>query len=337
MFSELDEANQNGGSVPLSLTRWADQEPGGVVRLCELIGLYAETHRLDCGQIEKLLPLIHDLDGADAEAFAALLSKLHRLYPAPFDIALARYADQSGDNRPNDLLSFAEPGFSLDQELVVLNQIYMNLASVVHLQWGEQYEQIAPRVADMQLHFCSSELPDDVVWIVDGASPAWAVIVPLERGAAAVYFAENGVPVALWQGENERPKLSVTSGNITVDPYPILHSGETIVLALEEHANEIPTLRMDGELRVRMPANTITLVFYLLDGKTGEQLKSETLYNETRQQSSIVSNNSQLDGLAPGKYLCYFYFVQACVVNDGEGLFDRLGDDCYFWLEIPER
>ncbi|MBR3239724.1 MAG: hypothetical protein IKH34_07865 [Oscillospiraceae bacterium] len=337
MFSELDEANQNSGSVPLSLTRWADQDPGGVVRLCELIGQYAETHRLDCGQIEKLLPLIHDLDGANAEAFAALLSKLHRLYPAPFDIALARYEDQSGDNRPNDLLSFAESGFSLDQELVVLNQIYVDLASVVHLQWGEQYEQIAPRVADMQLHFFSSELPDSVVWIVDGASPVWAVIVPLERGAAAVYFAENGVPVALWQGENERPKLSVTSGNITVDPYPILHSGETIVLALEEHADEIPTLRMAGELRVRMPENTITLVFYLLDGKTGEQLKSETLYNETRQQSSIVSDISLLDGLAPGKYLCYFYFVQACIVNEGEGLFDRLGDDCYFWLEIPER
>ena len=350
MFSELDEANQNGGSAPLSLTRWADQDPGGVVRLCELIGQYAETHRLDCGQIEKMLPLIHDLDGANAEAFAALLSKLHRLYPAPFDIALARYADQSGDNRPNDLLSFAEPGFSLDQELVVLNQIYVDLASVVHLQWGEQYEQIAPRVADMQLHFCSSELPDGVVWLVNGSSPVWAVYIPLESGKAAVYFAEDGVPVALWHGDNERPMLGVTSGKVTIEPYPIMRFEETwteygqlaadgfpIEFELEEHANEIPTLRLDGELQVWMPEDTSALTFYLLDGLNGNQLISETLYNDKRLESPVVTRVSQLDGLAPGKYLCYFVFLRACISNETEGLFDRLGDNCYFWLEIPER
>ena len=350
MFSELDEANQNGGSAPLSLTRWADQDPGGVVRLCELIGQYAETHRLDCGQIEKLLPLIHDLDGANAEAFAALLSKLHRLYPAPFDIALARYADQSGDNRPNDLLSFAEPGFSLDQELVVLNQIYVDLASVVHLQWGERYEQIAPRVADMQLHFCSSELPDGVVWLVNGSSPVWAVYIPLESGKAAVYFAEDGVPVALWHGDNERPMLGVTSGKVTIEPYPIMRFSETwteygqmavdglpIELELEEHANDIPTLRLDGELRVQMPEDTSALTFYLLDGLNGNQLISETLYNGKRLESPVVTRVSQLDGLAPGKYLCYFVCLRACISNETEGLFDRLGDNCYFWLEIPER
>ena len=43
------------------------------------------------------------------------------------------------------------------------------------------------------------------------------------------------------------------------------------------------------------------------------------------------------DALAPGKYLCYLGFVRACVSNEAEGQFDRLGEDCCFWLEIPER
>ena len=150
--------------------------------------------------------------------------------------------------------------------------------------------------------------------------------------------------------EKDNLMLSVTSGNVTIEPYPVRRFSETwpeysqlaanglpIELELEEHANDIPTLRLDGELRVQMPEDTSALTFYLLDGLNGNQLISETLYNDKRLESPVVTRVSQLDGLAPGKYLCYFVFLRACISNETEGLFDRLGDNCYFWLEIPER
>jgi hypothetical protein len=190
-----------------------------------------------------------------------------------------------------------------------------------------------------------------VSWSVPDPTPIWLALVPLSDGELRLFCDEEGIPQGMQFREADRARLlSVTSGGVTVEPYPIARFAEIwtedgqmaadglpIELELAEHAEEIPALRLDGELRVQMPEDTSELTFYLLDGLNGNQLISETLYNGKRLESPVVARVSQLDGLAPGKYLCYFVFLRACISNETEGLFDRLGDNCYFWLEIPKR
>ncbi len=138
----------------------------------------------------------------------------------------------------------------------------------------------------------------------------------------------------------------VTSGGVTIEPYPIARFAEIwteygqivadglpIELELAEHAEEIPTLRLDGELRVWMPEGTSGLSLFVLDGQSNEPLMTKVLCNTTLEQALEISV-TELNELAPGRYLCYFGFVRACNFNEN-GHFDRLGDDCYFWLEIP--
>lgn len=200
MLADLAAAYAAGDTKGLSLSQWAFRSPDGIVRLCDAIGRFAESFRLSYENIFDLLLVHQDLDGANAEAYAAMLARIHRRYPAQLDFALASYADEFGVSVPADLLAFAEPGFSLDAELAVVCQIYVNTQSVVRLQWGEEYTLIAPETVDMQLRFADGVLADGVVWQFDGAEKnwAWTVYVPVSSGTAELYFDSIGAPLGYW-------------------------------------------------------------------------------------------------------------------------------------------
>ena len=143
--------------------------------------------------------------------------------------------------------------------------------------------------------------------------------------------------------------ITVTSGGVTIEPYSIMRFSETwteygqvaadgmpIELELAEHTEEIPALRLDGELRIWVPTDTSFLAFYMLDPQDNEPLMAEELCN-AHVESAYVETVTAPRGLSSGRYLCYFRFVRACNFNSAKEQFDTLGDDCYFWLEIPER
>lgn len=200
MFADLAASYAAGDTKGLSLSQWASRSPDGIVQLCGAIGRFAESFRLSYENIFDLLLVDQDLDGANAEAYAAMLAKIHRGYPAQLDFALADHTEQFGDSVPADLLAFAEPGFSLDAELTVVTQIYANAQSVVRLQWGEEYTLIAPETIDMQLRFADGVLADGVVWQFDGAEKnwVWTAHVPLSSGTAEIYFDSIGAPLGYW-------------------------------------------------------------------------------------------------------------------------------------------
>lgn len=210
MYDDLAAAYASGETRTLSLSQWADRSPDGIVQLCGAIGRHAEVFCLSYENIFDLLLVNQDLDGANAEAYAAMLAKIHRKYPAQLDMALANYTDQFGVSGPTDLLRFAEPGFSLDEELPVVSQIYGNTQSIVRLQWGEEYTEIAPETTDMQLRLGRTELADGVIWQFDGAEETWAwtLHVPLSTGTAEIYFDGAGAPIGHWytgEGDDQLP------------------------------------------------------------------------------------------------------------------------------------
>lgn len=203
MLEALAAVDELGPAAQLSLRQWADQGSDGVVRLCEKLGLYAGHGGLSYTDILRLLSLDQDLDGAEAEAYAALLGRLHELYPAQLTVALSVQLERFQDRVPADLLAFEEPGYSLEEELALIEQIYSNTQSVARLQYGLDYASLAPTAADMQLNycgFCIYPLREDLIWQVDGAKPVWVVFVPLDSGTAEIYFDRLGAPVAHWYG-----------------------------------------------------------------------------------------------------------------------------------------
>lgn len=339
-----------GKTEPYALSDYTDGQMDGVPKLCMQLQFYAREHRLSVDQLRGLMLGTQKLDGAYAEAFSGLLAELHTLDPLRFAIAYSR-ADESVQHFLWELygnLDHIYPPEELAIEYAVFSQIYNNTESIVRLQYGAGI----PPMEELTVIPVKSDIKEEgVSWIVPNPTPIWLALVPLSDGELRLFCDEEGIPQGMQFREADRVRLlSVTSGGVTIEPYPIARFAEIwtedgqiaadglpIELELEEHAEEIPTLRLDGELRVQMPEGTSALTFYLLDGSNGNQLIRETLYNDRRLESPVVTRVSQLDGLAAGKYLCYFDFLRACVFNETEGLFDRYGDNCYFWLEIPER
>lgn len=341
-----------GKTAPYALSDYTDGQMDGVVTLCMQLQFYAHGHRLSVDELRGLMLGTQKLDGAYAEAFSGLLAELHTLDPLHFAIAYSR-ADESVQHFLWELygnLDHIYPPEELAKEYAVFSQIYNNAESIVRLQYGAGIQSLEELTI---IPVKSDTREEGVSWLLPDPRPIWLALVPLSDGEFRLFCDEEGIPQGMQFREAEPDRvrlLSVTSGNVTIEPYRIVRfseiwtengqlsaDGVPVESELEEHASEIPSLLLNGELRVQMPEDTSALTFYLLDGLNGNQLISETLYNGKRLESPFVTRVSQLDGLAPGKYLCYFYFLRACISNETEGLFDRLGDNCYFWLEIPKR
>lgn len=333
-----------------SLSDYTDGDMNGVPSLCIELLEYAGQYRLSVNELRGLMLGTENLDGAYAEALSGLLAELHELDPLRFAIAYSR-ADESVQPFLWELygnLDHIFPPDELAREYVVFSQIYNNTESIVHLQYGTEI----PSMEDLTVFRVGSSIYEDSVsWNVPNPTPAWLVVVPMADGALRLFFDEEGIPQGMQFREaepNHAHLLTVTSGNVTVEPYPIMRFSEIwteagqlsadglpIELELEEHAEEIPALRLDGDLRIWVPTGTSFLAFYLLDPESNEPLIAEVLCN-VRVESAYEETVTAPKGLSPGRYLCYFGFVRACIFSE-DGRFDRLGDDCYFWLEIPER
>lgn len=338
-----------GKTGPYALSDHTGGDMNAVPELCMQLQYYARGHRLSVDELRGLMLGTENLDGAYAEGYAALLAELHTLDPLRFVVAYFR-ADETVRPFLYELygLGTADPPEELLYEHAVVSQIYSNCESILRLQYGIEIPPMEELTVTPVKRFVKEEV---VNWVVSDPRPIWLALVPLSDGEFRLFCDEEGIPQGMQFREADRAHLlSVTSGGVTIVPYSIMRFSETwteygqvaadgipIELEFAEHAEEIPALRLDGELRVQMPEDTSALTFYLLDGLNGNQLISETLYNGKRLESPVVARVSRLEGLAPGKYLCYFDFLRACISNETEGLFDRLGDNCYFWLEIPEQ
>lgn len=268
---------------------------------------------------------------------------------------------ECGENLMDELMAWAtnEAGKPMEEAKprMTLDDVYVLAAKGSALTWadllafeGTQYGSgVRAWRFPINNEYCLKAFDGDL----DG-SPMWVQLLKADEngefvaGRPGLYIDIFTQDIDAFLSGAQTRSVIVTSGGVTVEPYPIARfaeywtelglmgtDGQMIEAELAEHAEEIPTLRLDGELRVRMPEGTSYLSLFVLDGQSNEPLMTKVLCSTTLEQALEMSV-TELDDLASGRYLCYFGFVRACNFNE-DGHFDRYGDDCYFWLEIPER
>ena len=303
MFSELDETNQSSNSTQKSLTRWATHDPDGVVRLCEKIGCYAETHRLSYPQILSLLMVKRDFDGADAEAYSSLLTKLYECYPAQFVFAAKYCVEQFEDNYIRDFLSYEMAEVSLEQEIDLYNTIFENLQ--FHLSQYQQYINIPDQASDMEIHVCKSALPQNIVWIVDGVSPAYYVNLSWASDALILFFDNAGTLVG--QVINDTINSKAESAD------------ESIPEAVSEDSSEILTSMLTPTtgylLKKGFPAagQMQSTLFYTDDGKAWIQVRE--IHDDVHNFPKLLYFWNQNDGIILTDYHGY----SDCVYRTQDG------------------
>jgi len=159
---------------------------------------YARDHRLSADQMRGLMRGTQGLDGAYAEGYAALLAELHALDPLRF-VAAYFQADESVQPFLWELygnLDHIYPPEELAREYAAFSQIYNNMTAYLRTEYGLKYENLAPKMEDMQLYRCVSMPTEPVEWFFEGVVPEWAVQVILDHagnsklavGVLTVYF-----------------------------------------------------------------------------------------------------------------------------------------------------
>ena len=193
MLSEVAEK-----TGPYALSEYTDGQMDEVVTLCMQLQYYARDHRLSADQMRGLMLGTLGLDGAYAEAFAALLAELHALDPLRF-VAAYFQADESVQPFLWELygnLDHIYPPEELAREYAAFSQIYNNMTAYLRTEYGLKYENLAPKMEDMQLYRCVSMPTEPVEWFFEGVVPEWAVQVILDHagnsklavGVLTVYF-----------------------------------------------------------------------------------------------------------------------------------------------------
>ncbi len=268
------------------------------------------------------------------------------------------YMGYPKDSDANSPVIYLDCGENLMDELMawaIKNQdlysaIYRNAESFASQQYGIEI----PPMKDLIFFSVNrnSLRERGVYWEVSDPSPAWLVVIPLSNGALRLFYDEN-VVLQGWQMREAEPDhvhlLSVTSSNVTVEPYPIdrwaeiwtetgwlCADGIPLEQELADHAKDFPRLKYRGELQAWIPTGTSYLALFVLDPQSDQALITKVLCN-THQDSAHEVNVSGLDDLEPGSYLCYVGIVLDGRYIDSESRYEQSNYNCYFWLEIPDR
>ena len=187
-----------GKTGTYALSDYTDGQMDEVVTLCMQLQYYARDHRLTADQMRGLMLGTQGLDGAYAEAFSGLLAKLHELDPLRF-VAAYFQADESVQPFLWELygnLDHIYPPEELAREHAAFSQIYNNMTAYLRTEYGLKYENLAPKLEEMQLYRCASMPTEPVEWFLEGVVPDWAVQVILDHagnrklavGVLTVYF-----------------------------------------------------------------------------------------------------------------------------------------------------
>ncbi|MBQ5977901.1 MAG: hypothetical protein IJL51_07195 [Oscillospiraceae bacterium] len=193
MLSEV-----GGKTGTYALSDYTGGDMNAVPELCMQLQAYAHDHRLSADQIRGLMLGTQGLDGAYAEAFSGLLAELHGLDPLCF-VAAYFQADESVQAFLWELygnLDHIYPPEELAREYAAFSQIYNNMTAYLRTEYGLKYENLAPKLEDMQLYRCASMPTEPVEWFFEGVVPEWAVQVILDHagnsklavGVLTVYF-----------------------------------------------------------------------------------------------------------------------------------------------------
>lgn len=187
-----------GKTGPYALSDYTGGDMNAVPELCMQLQYYARDHRLSADQMRGLMRGTQGLDGAYAEGYAALLAELHALDPLRF-VAAYFQADESVQPFLWELygnLDHIYPPEELAREYAAFSQIYNNMTAYLRTEYGLKYENLAPKMEDMQLYRCVSMPTEPVEWFFEGVVPEWAVQVILDHagnsklavGVLTVYF-----------------------------------------------------------------------------------------------------------------------------------------------------
>ncbi len=187
-----------GKTGTYALSDYTDGDMNAVPQLCTQLQAYARDHRLSADQMRGLMLGTQGLDGAYAEAFSGLLAELHGLDPLCF-VAAYFQADESVQPFLWELygnLDHIYPPEELAREHAAFSQIYNNMTAYLRTEYGLKYENLAPKMEDMQLYRCASMPTEPVEWFFEGVVPEWAVQVILDHagnsklavGVLTVYF-----------------------------------------------------------------------------------------------------------------------------------------------------
>ena len=187
-----------GKTGPYALSDYTGGDMNAVPELCMQLQYYARDHRLSADQMRGLMRGTQGLDGAYAEGYAALLAELHALDPLRF-VAAYFQADESVQPFLWELygnLDHIYPPEELAREYAAFSQIYNNMTAYLRTEYGLKYENLAPKMEDMQLYRYVSMPTEPVEWFFEGVVPEWAVQVILDHagnsklavGVLTVYF-----------------------------------------------------------------------------------------------------------------------------------------------------
>lgn len=215
-------------------------------------------------QMRGLLLGTEGLDGAYAEAYANLLSGLHRYQPLQFDEAYYLTDGSVKAFLPSIFgLNDPDPEATLQNECAFFASLYSMTWRWLRANYGLDYELIAPSISEMEL-VQLQKAADNTNWLSDNIRPEypdWSVAVPVEKGGSSktsgtltlYYFAQSEIEAALIGYsfiENPIPLMTVESGGISIEPFSVQLNERDWTEAVQraiDAGNEIPRLTLAGD------------------------------------------------------------------------------------------